>query len=542
MYVLCAMEIVRNHQNLFSATQLAAMRVDENWVRKDTFHSPIEPLDASFHQWQDPAFTGYTKQEFLNALNAHLVLKKFEKWLRDDDVLCWWNLTGQHIFIKFYGMTMKSDPSYKMLGLRPYFHMVMQDNLSWKGSVYKLSRMRDISVAGEEHCSLDTVYAMSSFLRTVGFEQNLLLSEPSKRVIEHRFEPENGHKYVYQPETGLFHHIDCLEIRRDCKMEGYGSIGGCMRRHFKPCSVCVLKEVNAWRKEKNKDSIERSWYAYIYAENGEVFHRRSCAYALRVKCIAGSISYGACVQKGMRPCSVCNPEPEAKEYHKGKKAKAAICQSEAVKKVKETKPKRIRLFRSNWLLSAEENKALERLEQAQKERLPYVLMKNMSKQEKADHLTLTHPGYAFFSGTGYQSFHLRTCSALDRLTEIRGFSTYEQAEAAGKTPCKICKPTPKADLDISIPFGNMVRENESESTLVSLCEAKQIAYRYEEPYFYMETSVGKWKIDTVTRPVIVHHINLTKKPNQTEYHRQHRLFLSLKDTFDYIYKHDHAEG
>lgn len=47
--------------------------------------------------------------------------------------------------------------------------------------------------------------------------------------------------------------------------------------------------------------------------------------------------------------------------------------------------------------------------------------------------------------------------------------------------------------------------------------------------------VGKWKIDMDLRPVRLEHINLISQPENTKkYHVQPRLFLSLKDTFDYI--------
>ena len=53
--------------------------------------------------------------------------------------------------------------------------------------------------------------------------------------------------------------------------------------------------------------------------------------------------------------------------------------------------------------------------------------------------------------------------------------------------------------------------------------------------------VGKWKIDMDLRPVRLEHINLVSQPENTKkYHVQPRLFLSLKDTFDYIMRHDNA--
>ena len=41
------------------------------------------------------------------------------------------------------------------------------------------------------------------------------------------------------------------------------------------------------------------------------------------------------------------------------------------------------------------------------------------------------------------------------------------------------------------------------------------------------------------RPVRLEHINLVSQPQNTKkYHVQPRLFLSLKDTFNYIMRHD----
>jgi hypothetical protein len=50
---------------------------------------------------------------------------------------------------------------------------------------------------------------------------------------------------------------------------------------------------------------------------------------------------------------------------------------------------------------------------------------------------------------------------------------------------------------------------------------------------------GKWRIDMSLRPVRLEHINLvTERGNTKKFHTQPRLFLSLKDTFDYIMRHD----
>ena len=55
----------------------------------------------------------------------------------------------------------------------------------------------------------------------------------------------------------------------------------------------------------------------------------------------------------------------------------------------------------------------------------------------------------------------------------------------------------------------------------------------------METDVGIWRVNMHNSPYRLDHINLTKTPdNRTVFHRQPRLFLSLRDAFYYIKRHD----
>ena len=94
---------------------------------------------------------------------------------------------------------------------------------------------------------------------------------------------------------------------------------------------------------------------------------------------------------------------------------------------------------------------------------------------------------------------------------------------------------------MSVPFQQQARGKEDPSVLTNLCERYGFQHSYKAPEYLIETPVGKWRLVTNTVPVDVFHINLVKTPdNRTNYHKQHRLFLSLTDTFDYIRRHDHC--
>ena len=97
-------------------------------------------------------------------------------------------------------------------------------------------------------------------------------------------------------------------------------------------------------------------------------------------------------------------------------------------------------------LSVEEERSLDRYAQAKKERLSGQNADFKTETEKNDFYTLTQPRFGFFAGSGFETFHLRTCKKLEGLTHIKGFSTFKEAMRSGRHPCKYCKPTNKNNI------------------------------------------------------------------------------------------------
>ena len=121
---------------------------------------------------------------------------------------------------------------------------------------------------------------------------------------------------------------------------------------------------------------------------------------------------------------------------------------------------------------------------------------------------------------------------------VRGFDTFEAAQKAGFKPCKNCRPSPKQNIEVSIPIDNEVRENESLTELSLYCVRMGYEYSIESAKFYVNTPVGKWILNIKERPVTAEHINLVKDPYGERYHRQPRIFLSIRDALRYIHRHD----
>nr|WP_325195667.1 hypothetical protein [uncultured Oscillibacter sp.] len=91
MYVLIDMEWITNRHGNHWPTQLAASRVDEAWNTVDTFSVLFRPKDASFQDWNHMAFSGWDRQDFEDGEPLYPGLDAFQKWLRADDIICWWH-------------------------------------------------------------------------------------------------------------------------------------------------------------------------------------------------------------------------------------------------------------------------------------------------------------------------------------------------------------------------------------------------------------------------------------------------------------------
>lgn len=101
MYVLIDMEWITNRHGNHWPTQLAASRVDEAWNTVDTFSVLFRPKDASFQDWNHMAFSGWDHQDFEDGESLYPGLDAFQKWLRPDDIICWWHQEANDLFNMF---------------------------------------------------------------------------------------------------------------------------------------------------------------------------------------------------------------------------------------------------------------------------------------------------------------------------------------------------------------------------------------------------------------------------------------------------------
>lgn len=518
MYVLIDMEWVTNNDGEHWPTQLAAMRVNENWEAADTFTSLIRPRDRSFWLWDHMAFTGWDRADFQNARDAFSALSDFWRWLMPDDILCWWHREANDLFNIITKDIQTEASTTKTIILGDYIYGLLGGG---GGSPYRLCATLGLKVPKPAHCSPKDVLAMQSLVRGIGFSQCDLL-RPPKGIAKGMTALKGTADFplLYDPGAKLLHMSDCAALPDNRYLPAFTSYQAPIRHRYKPC-VCCRNTYNAALRERNRDSISRSDYNYVFSGQSRTFHRKDCPYVLSSFDIQGAGLYKTCIKGGRRPCKYCNPVPAESR---------AVCQPK-----KTVAPKQ----KGKRKLTEEERDAIGRFHRAKEERKAALKRGNLTEAEREVVMTLTQPGYAFWAGRGYRTFHRRNCSQLTGLTQIRGFPRYQDAVQSGYSPCRHCKPSPRQDILFSIPITNEEREGETVETLIWLCTEHCLKYQYDDRYFTMETTVGKWRIDMGMRPVHLEHINRIMEPgNVDKFHVQPRLFLSLKDTFDYIVQHD----
>jgi len=529
MYVLVDIEWITNNRDVLNPTQLAALRVDQRWQEKESFYARIKPLDASFHEWEHMAYTGGSATDFLNARTLRQVMDAFVEWSDSEDVLCFWHEDSVTTFRTAYRLIYKVGFEGRILILQDYVFPYLRDRGIKAGNPFKLATRCGLEPPIPKHHADNDVQAMIRALAGIDYPQSRLAGEavaPKKAPAPCLSMPDAERPYQFDELNGLFHKRGCPAIPTVTQLSGHMNLKYMMRKHLRICPDCMKQELHDARVKRNQDTIGRTDFTFVYTVTSDVFHRRDCKVVLQAAHeIRGAAYYQTVLDTGRRPCKICNPSAQT-----WTDIKATMRKKKRPNKAK-SEPERS--------LSDAEKRAIARFHQAKSERISGKDTQFETDVEKQDFYTLTQTRYAFWAAEGYRTFHLRHCKKLHGIDHLKGFSRFKDAIRAGHKPCKYCNPREKHDLQYSIPITNQKNSKEKVSDLTYLCLAHGYPYTEEEAYFYFETPVGKWKINTTSRPYILYHINLVMTPNEERgYHRQPRIFLSLVDTFNYIHRHD----
>lgn len=520
-YVIADIEWIEKGSYI-NPTQISAIKVNSDWNGLSHFSEKIKPRSKHFHTWEHVAYTGGMADSFLSARSAFHVLEDFSNWLDSDDVILWWFSTGKETYSALINSMHKYNPPQKQLVLRSYLDCFLNGKRYNKWSAYDTAKALALPKHGKEHDSFADVLIVKDILKAINFPQELLEKEPACNEHSNKAIPMPYMGYVYDSGANLLHIACCQEIGNSSVYTN--NMNRYIKKKVPPCPVCLQKEYKEQKRQMYLDIVQRLHCKFIYTSNSKVFHKASCNHLLDSLDIMGCQKYATAIETSRRPCKFCNPivDDEQKKKSKGKKISYSLpSESQGVS-----------------VLNGETRKALMRLKQAQEERNAVDFKAVKTADERHDILILTGTVFGFYVGKGYNNFHLKNCPRLKQLTSITGFKTYGDAVAAGYTACKTCKPTKKFNVNLSIPVTSIERTDERVEDLYTYCAAYGYPCSRDDEYFYVKTPVGKWKIDLISKPVKLKHINLVSGVDKDEYHDQPRLFLSLTDAILYIRKHD----
>lgn len=494
MFVIVDIEWVTNHKNHTAPTQLAGIKIDDNWKTAASFFRRIRPFDNSYYQWKHVAYNGGSSGDFFNAESAYSVLRAFSDWLGEDDVLLWWQEEPQRQYQNYTKYILKQEDGHKSIILKPYaaYHLNAR-GISDKHSVYKLLKEMQLPIPPVEHNSRNDTIALRTLLEELSVTREELFQPPLKA--------ENA-------ETAVGGSPEQSENASDDK-----------KRKDEQRQKRILKNTN---------TFSRSHCAFGYAAGSSVFHSANCRYILSAKTICTVGKFATLIGHGLTPCKCCKPTPE-NELHL----------PDTKKKIPDNKRGNVE---GQPTINKEMRKALKRQSEAKKNR-ERLLEKAENTTEREDAYTLTQPRFAFFAAAGYATFHLPDCHKLQKLSSLKGFAFYDEAKRAGLKPCRYCKPSSKNNMELSVPFFSSKKQGETGEDLYLLCEEAGFSTVFSSDNRTMEihTPVGLWQVELYREPITLKHINLVRTPgNTTVFHTQPRIFLSFSDVFEYIRRHDES--
>lgn len=328
MYVLADLEWVENQTQRISFTQIAMVRVDENWQPVSTIHRRICPLDPSFHIWDHMAFNGGSALDFLAAPDSPHAFGDVVNWLCTDDIICWWHPESMERFQKI----VPAIANKQLVLVGP-----VENRLGGRGmrNVYRIGKNLSLARPKPQHDSRNDIEMMRRVLAHLQFPRPIPEDVPENfyedtyKQWERDQASVQGMAYHAHVATNIIHKKGCPKIPSIGRLKGYNELSKPVKKGYIPCD-CIKAEFRAARQERNQSTIDRAEYSFLYTPDSDVFHRRDCKVMLNAKEIKGAVRYNTCVSAGRRPCKICKPDATVSAP-----IRSAESYSKAVKKLKE---------------------------------------------------------------------------------------------------------------------------------------------------------------------------------------------------------------
>lgn len=146
MYVLMDLEWFETQSGKKCPTQIAALRMSEEWTTTDTFYERICPSEGVTVPWNHISFAQEPSENYLYAPCAGTVFGEFRDWLRSDDFLCWWTRESAELFDALYEEACGNECPQPHRFLKNFFASKIKDGFTHRGNLYSLARERGLTL------------------------------------------------------------------------------------------------------------------------------------------------------------------------------------------------------------------------------------------------------------------------------------------------------------------------------------------------------------------------------------------------------------
>lgn len=536
MFVLMDLEWITDHNNFNYETQLAALRVDNNWKEVSSYTSLIRP-----QVWVEHAIGlgGHAREDYDRAYSLTKVMEGFQRWLQPDDVLCWWQNDPKILFEKEYKRLMGVELDRISVELMPCFKAFVDDGFSKSGNPYDLAAARDIPRYKPVHDSLNDVWMLSDLLTAVSLTQDMneLLHADAVLAVQDQIAHKNA-KYLIDAKDNSTHILGCKRISSMVNCSAAWSIREVVKHHGPICSCCrneVLPQIVEYN-AKELASRKCIGYSkiYFYLNNSSVYHTRDCSCLLQTTKRISSTPILEKLSGKKTPCRHCRPGVD-REIKDISFAEVITELSQPAKKTV-AKPKvgivgdTIYPVLNMDGLNKAHRKAYER----------YLEVREQQKNSSNGSYVRSSTTFLADDGTGL--FHTLSCDRIGDHANMRGFSHCTDAKRKGYRPCKYCNPTRDDEATFSIPEYSKMYKTESLLMIRRECDKYGIRFEIREPEqeLVLFTDMGEWIVDLVNRPIVLMHLNTvnTYLMGEKNYHEQPVMFMNVIDAVRYVNKHD----
>lgn len=244
MLVLLDIEWTEKTDEEKELTQLAAIRLDEQWDKKERFNQLVCPAEGARADWKHVAFCGYGADAFLAGCSEADSLHTLERWLQPADTVCVWSNSSKRTLKERWQEVMGRKFEYPIAVANETVYDLLRRQEQLCYGVYAVAGLLGVCGEETEHCAEDDVSVMHRVLRKLGIDQALLQSKAKKPKLKGRELIEKlPYHYLYTPTSEVFHTRNCGAILRAKEIHGCATYKTAVK-HRRPCALCHPTDLN----------------------------------------------------------------------------------------------------------------------------------------------------------------------------------------------------------------------------------------------------------------------------------------------------------